>query len=66
MFNDFYDAYYNSDLKKINRISETKADLVKKLDRLVEKNDGKILLQVSMALRCIQDSLGSLIGLIIN
>jgi predicted ATP-grasp superfamily ATP-dependent carboligase len=64
MFEKFSEVYYTKDLKKVNEILQMKVELTDKINNSIEKKDGKIILQATMALRCIHDSIGALIGLI--
>ncbi|MBT4539916.1 AbrB/MazE/SpoVT family DNA-binding domain-containing protein [Candidatus Woesearchaeota archaeon] len=64
MFNKFYDAYYKKDFKIINDVLELKKKITNELNNSVEKTNGKIILQASMAMRCVHDPIGALIGLI--
>lgn len=66
LFAVFYDAYYLKDLGLINEIINLKVELVDELNTMIDKGNGKIILQVSMALRCIHDSVGSLAGIILQ
>lgn len=64
LFAVFYDAYYLKKIELIEQMLLLKTELVRELDLAIDKGNGKILLQVSMALRCIHDSVGPLIGII--
>jgi phosphate uptake regulator len=64
MFNQFYDVYYKKELKSINKILKIKSVLVENIDKEINKKNGKVLLQVAMAMRCVHDSLGALTALL--
>ncbi len=66
LFDLFYEMYYNQQLPSAHQFLQRKEQLVKKIDAAVDKGNGKILLQISMALRCLHDSIGAMIGLIIK
>ena len=64
MYELFYETYYKKDLHSINKLAKLKKEVVKSCDLQVDKGNGRIILQVSMAMRCIEDSIGFLIGYI--
>lgn len=66
MFSLFYDTYYKKSLDKAHETLDKKDLLVKEIDQNIDKGNGKIVLQISMAMRCLHDSTGSLIGLIMD
>lgn len=66
LFDIFYDTYYKQQLSLAHQFLQHKEKLVKELDTFIDKGNGKILLQISMAMRCLHDSIGAMIGLIIK
>ena len=64
MFNDlfslfevFYDAYYKQQLPFVHQFLQRKEKMVKELDALIDKGNGKILLQISMAIPFLHHSI---------
>lgn len=66
MHNLFYEAYYKKNLDLIHELMLSKDKLVKYLDNYADKGNGKSILQISMSMRCIHDSVSALIGRIID
>lgn len=66
LFEMFYETYYKLQLPLAHQFLQHKEKLVKELDLSIDKGNGKILLQISMAMRCLHDSIGAVIGLIIK
>ena len=62
LFTLFYDVYYKKTLEKIQDILSIKEKLEEDLNQIIDKGNGRLLLQISMAMRCIHDSIGALIG----
>ena len=66
LFECMYEAYYRKELRYIHQALEIKEQLVKDLDKNIDDGNGKILLPISMAMRCVHDSIGALMGLIMR
>ncbi len=66
LFELFYDAYYKQQLPLVHQFLRHKEQLAAKIDKAIDKGNGQILLQVSMALRNVHDSIGAVVGLIIR
>jgi len=66
LFEIFYDSYYKKNLDTAHKFLLRKNAFVKNLDQNITKGDGKVLLQAGMAMRCLHDSIGAVIGLIIH
>ena len=63
LFNEYHKAYLVRDIDKIYNLGILENKLKSNLSKYADKGNGRILQQISMANRCIKDSLGSCIGL---
>ena len=63
MFDLFHKSYLVRDIEKTYDLFEIKNKLVNDFNRNIKKTNPKIILQMSMGMRCIEDSLGSCLGL---
>ena len=66
LFECMYEAYYRKELPYLQKALEIKEQMVKELDKNIDERNGKIMLQISMAMRCVHDSIGALMGLIMG
>ncbi|MFH1440220.1 MAG: AbrB/MazE/SpoVT family DNA-binding domain-containing protein [Candidatus Woesearchaeota archaeon] len=66
MFNIFYDAYYKKDIGLVKKLLSYRESMGTKIDKVIDCGNGKVILQLFVAMRCIHDSIGHLTGLIIH
>ncbi len=66
MFDIYYQAYFSKELSSIKELLDTKDVITLKLEKSIDNDNGKIFLHIHSAMRCIHDSVGSLLGLMEN